>query len=1299
MLSTLDQLATEIPRAMLADRFRFRRKLQALRRARKAGKPFGRSLSRLNQQLDKSIELRARRQRHVPEVSYPEDLPITAHREQIARAIDEHQVIIVCGETGSGKSTQLPKICLDVGRGVEGMIGHTQPRRIAARSVAARLAEELACPLGTHVGYRVRFQDQTKPETHVKLMTDGILLAETQHDRWLNAYDTIIIDEAHERSLNIDFLLGYLKRLLNRRTDLRVIVTSATIDPERLAGHFSIGDRPAPVIEVSGRTYPVEVRYRPPAQQSGNDEPDLARLVADAAQEAAAEGPGDMLVFLPTERDIRDAAKVLRGRTVPGGEAEIVPLYARLSAAEQNKVFRAHPGRRIVLATNVAESSLTVPGIRFVVDTGTARISRYAPRSKVQRLPIEPVSQASADQRAGRCGRVGPGICLRLYSEDDYLSRDQYATPEIRRTNLASVILQTLALDLGDVESFPFVDRPRPDAVREGYKTLFELGAVDERRRLTDIGRRLARLPVDPRIARMILAGAEQGCLSEVLIIASALEVQDPRERPSDQRAAAAERHREWVVPRSDFLSYLKLWDLFHELKQQCSRSQLRKACREHFLSLARMREWQEVHRQLRDLTRQASLAPGARGDDYEAIHKALLAGMLSGIAMRDGTFEYRGVGEQRFYLWPGSGPFGRKPKWVMASELVETNKRYLRTVAQIQPEWIEPLAGHLVKRHYKAPHWSRQRGTVMAYERITLFGLTILRSRPVRYGPIAPAEARELFIRHALIEDDVQTDMELMVHNRRLLEEVSSLAARTRRREYLLDEATLFSFFDERLPADVYDLASLRLWLRRSQRNDQSVLMMQHSDLLPKGASLDRREFPERIHLNEQQLRLQYRYQLGTANDGVTVEVPEELLGQVDADQLDWLVPGLLVEKIVSLIRLLPKSIRQRLVPAPDTAQRVAAEVEFGEGPFLPTIAEALSRAAGEPIDAESFDLAGLPDHLRMNIRVVGPQGETVAEGRDLASLRDELGVRSLLSTGEIRDAGWMRDGIQSWDFGELPRRVEVGRGTFTLAGYPTLIDRNDSVSLRLVTTEDRARAALRDAVRRLFCLAHHRLLKSQVDWLPKLKRLGMLALPLEQGSDLREDLIELVAERSLFGESEPPLPRDAAQWQALSHRGEQRLGIAVQEVAALSNPLLEAYHEARTALRNPPSTAAEETLADVQSQFDALTAARFWVRTPWPWLEQYPRYFRAIVLRLDKIRSGGAARDRQRLAEFAPLAEQYHRRHQRHVHQGRLDPELNHYRWMLEELRVSLFAQELGTAIKVSPQRLMRQWEKVPG
>lgn len=1300
--SAISELERNIRHAMGAVRFRLRRRLKNIKEAQKAGKPFDRNLSRLTKEVEQSVKQRKERVGGVPKIEYDPELPITAMKDEIAAAIREHQVIVVCGETGSGKSTQLPKICLEIGRGIDGMIGHTQPRRIAARSVSTRIAEELESPLGQQVGFKIRFTDATKPSTYIKLMTDGILLAESQNDRFLNQYDTIIIDEAHERSLNIDFLLGYIKRLLPKRRDLRLIITSATIDAARFSDHFASSDGPAPVIEVSGRTYPVETRYRPMVSEDPEDEPDPMDCLKSAVDEVARETPvGDLLIFLPTERDIREAAQTLRGHKIPGDgggrKTEILPLYGRLSTKEQNRVFQPSKWRRIVMATNVAESSLTVPGIRYVIDTGTARISRYSARSQVQRLPIEPISQASADQRKGRCGRIGPGVCVRLYSEKDYESRDRFTAPEIQRTNLASVILQTISLRLGNLEDFPFLDPPKSSVIRDGYKTLFELGALDEKEHLTEVGKNLSRLPVDPRIGRMILAGEAENCLHELLIIASALELQDPRERPLEKQQAADAAHEQFKHEDSDFLSYLKLWDFYHKLRGDVSRSRLRKACRQHFLSYNRLREWADIYHQLLRLVEEAGFKIQKRKDDFEAIHRALLTGLLSNIAYRAETYEYTGAGGTKFGLWPGSGLFEKKPKWVLAAELVETNRRYLRTIARLNPNWIEPLAGHLIKKNHSEPHWDEKAGTVMAFEKVLLFGLTIVPRRRVRYGPIDSVKSRELFIQHGLVEGEMETRLEFFEHNQLLNLEVAEMEAKSRRRDLLLSEEARFDFYDKRLPSDVWDVRSLEKWWKEIKRSQPRLLFMSKTDLLNEGSEdLAEEDFPNALTIDRMRLPLEYHLEPGSAQDGITLVVPKEGVNQLNPHRLGWLVPGLLEEKITALIKSLPKDLRRNFVPAPDTAREVLKTLDFGQGDMTAEVAKVLSRIAGEPISPNVFDSSRLPSHLRMNVRVVDQSGDSVAAGRDLGVLRGELGSEASASFAAMDDRTWNRPDLTEWNFGDLPGEVQVNAGSVMLRGYPTLIDCGESVSLQLADTPQKAAHLIRRGVRRLFILKMKRKLKTQVDYLPNLNQVLLPAATIPGGTNgFRVQLAECIADRALFPENK--IPRKQTEFEKLLKAAQNRISVAVQEITGMIKPLLENYQPIQLSLESQCLPAHQYAVEDLGDQLAHLVEDGFLVETPWAWLWQYPRYFRAMKFRLDKLTSGGLDRDRQNHKTISRFWNRYLEKATEHREREIYDPHLIHFRWMIEELRVSLFAQKLGTGITVSEKRLEDQWQNV--
>ncbi|MBI1310368.1 ATP-dependent RNA helicase HrpA [bacterium] len=1171
-------------------------------------------------------------------------------------------------------------------------------------------------------------------------MTDGILLAESQGDPFFEQYDTLIIDEAHERSLNIDFLLGRMKQILPRRPDLKLIITSATIDAARFAEHFGTTDKPAPVLEVAGRTYPVEIRYRPVVsdddaaesessaafQPGGPDvqpdsgtekaafgkgrgvgkrrrsEPDLQTAVLDAVDELITAGPGDILIFMPTERDIHDTAKSLRGRLLPernrGQQTDVLPLYARLSNKDQNRIFQTGSHRRIVIATNVAESSLTVPGIRYVIDSGTARISRYSPRSRMQRLPIESVSQASANQRAGRCGRVAPGICIRLYSEADYNARDQYTPPEIQRTNLASVILQTAALKLGPLEEFPFLEPPRTGNITDGYRMLFELGALDEQNRLTEVGRQLSRLPVDPRVGRIVLAGHEEHCLHEILIIAAALELQDPRERPVDQQQAADEAQAKFQDEKSDFLSYLKLWDFYHKQRGNLSRGQLRKACQQNFLSFNRLREWADIHHQLSELAAESGLKPGKRQDDSDAIHRALLTGFVSNIALLTDKFEYTAAGGQKVQLWPGSGLFGQKPKWIVAAELVETTKRYVRTVARINPDWIEPIAGHLVKRTYSDPEWDGRAGAAMCYEKATLFGLPVVPRRRTRFATINPEQSREMLIRHGLVEGDIEVDFPFLRHNRRLMDELEGLQTRTRRYDLIVDDDDRFAFYDNRIPQDVADSHDLRRWLKRVDRRGQTrPLQMKKSDLRRVGTEqVTGNDFPDEVAVQQMSLPLEYHLEPGSPEDGVTITVPREAVNQLDQRRLGWLVPGLLEEKVTALIKSLPKQIRRQFVPVPDTAKQILAKLEFGQGDFEETVAALLTRIGSERVTPTDFQLDRLAGHLRMNVRVVDEDGETLATGRDLTQLRKTLAAGATTSPAQIDDSQWTRDGLTEWNFGDLSAQINVLRGGVQVIAYPSLIDQGETAALRLFDQPARAAVETRSGIRRLAAIALKKSVKTQVDNLPQLNEWTMLSAAMGGAAVFRQNLMDLIVDRALFPER-GPYPRTEADFQQRLKKARSLVPVAVQDVVGVVEPLMKKYRALRQVIAETKLPAWKYAVDDVKAQTRELTAPGFLTATQWGWLRQYPRYLEACIQRLKKVAGSGTARDLKNHTVIAECEQRYRGRAEEHRQRELFDPNLEHYRWMIEELRVSLFAQELGTAIPVSEVRLERQWETV--
>ena len=1273
---------------MVRDQFRLRSWLKRIRKSDDQAE-----FQKWLEAAIRSKELRTSRQQGLPSAKLDESLPIYQRQEEIGRAIKDNQVVVVSGETGSGKSTQLPLIALNHGFGIGGMIGHTQPRRIAARGVAARIADQLNSKVGTTVGYKMRFADETKPETLVKLMTDGILLAETQTDRFLNHYDLIIVDEAHERSLNIDFLLGYLKRILQKRRDLRLVITSATIDTKRFAEHFTLDpEHPVPVINVEGRTFPVEIIYK--ESDSELDQRDSHDQVVQSCLELASFDSGDILVFLPTEKDIRTVAKKLRAAHFSGDTAsrqtEILPLYARLTTEQQNQIFQPHQNRRVVLATNVAESSITVPGIKYVVDTGTARISRYAPRSKVQRLPIEAVSQASANQRAGRCGRVEPGICIRLYSEDDYEGRAQFTTPEIRRTNLASVILQTLSLQLGDIEEFPFIDPPRPEMIRDGYKTLFEIGAVDERHRLTKLGRRLSRMPVDPRIGKIIFAADENGCLADVLIIAAALEVQDPRQRPLEKQQAADTAHEQFRHPQSDFLSLLNLWDFFQAQKDNLSNSKLRKCCVTNFLSFNLMQQWRDIYRQLRAMAREAKLSIGERRGDYDAIHQSLLSGFLSGVALLEDRYEYTGAGGVKFNLWPGSGVFESKPKWVIVGELVETTKRYGRTVAKISSEWIEPLAEHLVKRRHVDPHYSSKKQTAMAYENVTLFGLPIVTRRRVGFSKINPEESRRLFIDHGLVEGQLRANHAFYQANQNLRKSIQDLADKTRDRTMVVDDFRVAQFYDEHLPFDAVDHASLTRILK-DQPNLNRQLKMEQSDLLPDTSELDTGQYPDQVTVGSIQVPVEYRFAPGESDDGPTIQIPVEGVGQVDDLQTGWLVPGLIPNRIEAMIRSLPKSVRRTLIPAPETAKKVANTIEFGNGSFVDAVSRELDKLTTETVMPEMFNAEKVQSHLLVNMKVVDEDGQVLAQGRSVAELKDQLGAEHLTNEITTDDSTWNQDGLKDWDWDELPERVEIQRGRTVVPVFVAIVDQGNCVGLRMLDSAAARNQATQGGLIRLLAIKHRRHIKSQVNWLPQFDQMSILINRVIKPADLKTGLGDLLVRIGLVEGREFPGCR--ADYDQLCQNAVEQIGIATQDVAKWFPKMCESAQQVFLAMEKFPNKFFKSK-TDIKNQMNELLHGQF-LSTPWAWLKHYPRYLSAISHRISKVASN--AKEDVHIGEIERLWQQYANLRQRHVQHSITDPEIDLYRWMLEEYRVSLFAQQLGTAVPVSAKRLDKQWKKV--
>jgi len=1253
-----------------------------------------------------------------PAIAYDETLPVNERRSEIARAIEDHQVIIVCGETGSGKTTQLPKICLELGRGCAGLIGHTQPRRIAARATATRIAQELNSEPGRYVGYKIRFTDRVTPETYIKLMTDGILLAETQGDPLLRAYDTIIIDEAHERSLNIDFLLGYLKQLLPQRPELKVIVTSATLDAEKFSRHFGN----APVIEVSGRLYPIEVRWRPVQDKAADKDRQIHDAIVDAVDEAQRAGPGDVLVFLPGEREIREAAEALRKHafTRTGGPAtEILPLFARQSAQEQGRVFQPHQGRRVILATNVAETSLTVPGIRYVVDTGLARLKRYSHRNKIEQLQVEPIAQAAANQRAGRCGRVAAGICVRLYAEDDFAKRPAYTDPEILRSSLAGVILRMKALQLGDVEDFPFLQPPLPKMVSDGYQLLGELGAVDEGRELTFLGRELAKLPLDPKIGRMILAARDEQALTEVLVIAAALSVPDPRERPPEKSGSADQAHAQWKDEKSEFLSYLKLWQAADEAWKHESSSKLKLWCRQNFISWMRLREWRDIHGQLHALCTEHGWKENQQPASFDAIHRALLTGLLGNIGLKsEDEGHYLGARGIKFHIHPGSTLVKKAGRWIMAAELMETSRLFARCVARIEPEWLEQVGVHLVKRHVYEPHWEKSSGQVVAWERATLHGLLLYAKRRVQFGRPGAANvsagetqlARELFIRGALVNGEVHEDFarraKFFQHNRKLIADIEALEHKSRRPDVLVDDELIHAFYDSKLPEDVVTIAAFDAWRRDAEAQQAKLLFLEREQLMRhEAAGITTDAFPHGMEFHGQRMTLAYHHDPGAADDGVTLSLPLPALNQISANRCDWLVPGLLKEKTLALLKTLPQKIRQRLQPLDAFAERFCEAAHDDEEAPVRALTRAVEETLAMKLPLDAFRPGELRPHLRMNFRLLDEHGGTLAMSRSLPELRAEHGGRVAQAFAGAMREGPAGDaerggqaGLTAWTFGDLPELMEVDvsgqlsgqNGKMRVIGFPALVDEGDSVALRVFDTPDQARSLHRGGLRRLFALALREQVKTMEKSLPGARELAMQFMHLGSEKQLREQLVAATLERTCLVE---PLPVTAAEFEARKETARTKVILVAQEIARLLSTLLAEYTVVQKKIVSMQK-ALPQACADIAAQMAGLLCKDFLVATPFERLAHYPRYLKAAAMRLDKARVD-AERDARLMREWQTLGKACERERALQARSGVADSFLEDFRWLLEELRVALFAQELRTPTPVSVKRLQKMWE----
>ncbi|MGQ4487209.1 ATP-dependent RNA helicase HrpA [Streptomyces sp. SAS_281] len=1299
MSTSFADLQSRLAQLSLRDANRLGRRLEGARRIRKPEAQQA-VLDEIATQADKAAGRLEQRAGRMPAVTYPEQLPVSQKKNEILEAIRDHQVVIVAGETGSGKTTQIPKICMELGRGLRGMIGHTQPRRIAARTVAERIADELKTPLGETVGWKVRFTDQVNPDaTFVKLMTDGILLAEIQTDRELLAYDTIIIDEAHERSLNIDFLLGYLARLLPRRPDLKVVVTSATIDPERFSRHF--GD--APIIEVSGRTYPVEVRYRPLLEEDADDaDRDQITAICEAVDELQGEGPGDVLAFLSGEREIRDTADALGKRNLRN--TEVLPLYARLSHAEQHRVFQRHTGRRIVLATNVAETSLTVPGIKYVIDPGTARISRYSHRTKVQRLPIERISQASANQRKGRCGRTSDGICIRLYSEDDFLTRPEFTDAEILRTNLASVILQMTAAGLGDIEKFPFIDPPDHRNIRDGVQLLQELGALDPaekdaKKRLTPLGRKLSQLPVDPRLARMVVEADRNGCVREVMVIAAALSIQDPRERPSDKQTQADQQHARFKDETSDFLAFLNLWRYIREQQKERGSSSFRRMCKQEYLNFLRIREWQDIYAQLRTVAKQMGIELNEEDAPEQSVHTSLLAGLLSHIGLKDTEKnEYLGARSAKFAIFPGSALFKKQPRFVMSAELVETSRLWARVNAKVEPEWIEPLAQHLLKRTYSEPHWEKDQAAVMAYERVTLYGVPIVAQRKINFGRIDQETSRDLFIRNALVEGDWRTHHQFFHDNRKLLGEVEELEHRARRRDILVDDETLFDFYDQRIPEHIVSGAHFDSWWKHKRRDEPDALDFERSMLInEKAGAVTKDDYPDSWRQGKLKFRVTYQFEPGADADGVTVHIPLQVLNQVTAEGFDWQIPGLREEVVTELIRSLPKPIRRHYVPAPNYADKFLDRAVPLQEPLPATLARELQRMVGVPVTADDFDLSRVPDHLKITFRIVDERRRRVAEDKDLEALKLQLRpkARQALSKAAAATAGPSgesieRSGLKDWTIGTLNKVFETRRAGQPVKAYPALVDQGETVAVRLFDTEAEQAQAMWRGTRKLILLnIPVNPAKFASDKLTNQQKLALSRNPHGSIQALFDDCATAAADRLIAAHGGPAW--DEASFRTLYDKVRADLVDLTVRTIGQVQQILAAWQACERRLKATNSLVLINNVTDVRDHLARLMPPGFVTATGLRRLPDLMRYLVAEDRRLQQMPTN-VQRDTTRMEkvhemqdEYAWLLEQLPR--SRPVPQEVLD-----IRWMIEELRVSYFAHALGTAFPVSDKRIVK-------
>ncbi|GKW52193.1 ATP-dependent RNA helicase HrpA [Pseudoalteromonas sp. NCCP-2140] len=1285
----LGPLFGELKTCLRKDQFIFKKRLHGIKKINDETKQAN-IAQKIAEDINRSQQLREQRLAALPKVTYPEQLPVSQKKDDIKQAIANNQVVIIAGETGSGKTTQIPKMCLELGRGVDGYIGHTQPRRLAARSVANRIAEEMQCELGQQVGFKIRFSDQVSDNSYIKLMTDGILLAEIQQDRYLNQYDTIIIDEAHERSLNIDFILGYLKNLLPKRPDLKIIITSATIDPERFSKHFD----DAPIIEVSGRTFPVEVRYRPTTEINKDEmeaDGDQLQGIFDAVDELCDEGPGDILIFMNGEREIRDTADALSKRNLKG--TDVLPLYSRLSNAEQNRIFAPHSRRHIILATNVAETSLTVPGIRYVIDPGTARISRYSYRTKVQRLPIEPISQASANQRKGRCGRIEAGICIRLYSEEDFYSRPEFTDPEILRTNLASVILQMLGLGLGDMQQFPFVQAPDSRNINDGLTLLEELEAIKPAKRhkkteLTKSGRSLSRLPVDPRLAKMVLTADGLGALREVIIIVAALSIQDPRERPQEKRGAADEKHGRFDDPDSDFIAFLNLWNYLEEQQSELSNSQFRKLCQKDFLAYMRIREWQDIVYQLSTVCNEMGMKATTNVADSERIHQSLLSGMLSHIGFKDEKQIYKGARNSQFHIFPGSGLFKKSPKWIMSAELVETSKLYARINARIDLKWVEGFAQHLVKRSYSEPHWEKKPGAVIAFEQQTLYGLLIVNKRRCVYSNIDPKVSRELFIRTALVEQELGQNEGFLQYNQELIEDIQVLENKSRRRDILVDEQTLFEFYDKKIPQDVNNRAAFNKWWKGQKQKDKRFLHMSREELMQHGADhVTEFDYPDTWQQENLLLPLAYHFDPGQAVDGVAVQIPVALLNQVQETGFDWHIPAFRHELICALIKSLPKTIRRNFVPAPNYADAVLAAIEPMQGNLIDAISTRLLRMTGVRVEPDAWDLSTLAPHLRLQFEVRDEHDKLLARGLNLSKLKAQLQGKVTDTLSKVADKGIEKADLTEWSFGELPSSYVKKQGQYEIKAFPALVDKKDSAAVELFDNEHKAQQAHQQGLRRLVLLNVPSPIKYLQQNLPNKSKLGLYFNPFGKVNDLIDDCIAAAVD-SLLTKYGNIRTADAFEKAKEQIRGE--LGDTVVEIATQVEQVLSIAHGLNKRMKGRVDLTMITAHGDIKSQLQSLVFKGFVSQHGAAKMTDLIRYLKAIERRLEKL-PVDPNRDRLCVLELEKVAEQYQKLANKIPKGMPIPEEISAIFWMQQELRVSLFAQTLGTPYPVSAKRVL--------